>query len=322
MAEKFVYSSCIGTFLFSESNELLDKMLFSDVLAANKKLQDNEWTGEEKGLLGGGGKILFLGFKKEKPDRVSFTNDLRKLEAAEKKLQQYESRINEAIIMIAKNKIKESVEDDELIIQSASSVEELDKGLSMLAKRLREWHGLQNPELAANISDNARFAREVLEGRHKSEMGAELKDEDKAEINELAKAVVQLLQLRARNEGYLERKMRQLCPNLLAVAGVAIGAKLLAAAGSLRRLALLPASTVQILGAERSMFRFLRKKSKKMPRFGILHEHKLIASANEKEKGKAARLLADKISIAARVDYFKGKFMGDVLLREIEEKTK
>jgi len=321
MADKYIYSNCIGAFLFSESGEVADKVLFSDVIAANKKLENNEWTDEEKKLVGND-KLLFLGFKKERLENVTFTNDLKKLEIAEKKLQQYENKIIETMLKIAKRKVKESVEDDELIIQAAGAIQALDKSVSMLVKRLREWHGLQNPELAANISDNARFVKEVLEDKQKSEMGAELKGEDTTGIIELAKTIVQLLQLREKNEKYLESKMKDVCPNLLTVAGASIGAKLLAAAGSLKRMAVLPASTVQLLGAERSMFKFLRKKSKKMPRFGILHEHKLIASADEKKKGKMARLLADKISIAARVDYFKGKPVGEQLLKEIEAKSK
>jgi len=321
MAEKFVYSNCIGTFLFSESSEITDKKLFSDVIAANKKLENNEWTEEEKQLISGE-KVLFLGIKNTKLENVVFTNDLRKLEAVEKALQDYEGEIHEAILTIAKKQIKESVGEDELIIQAANAIQELDKTMSMLTKRLREWNGLQNPELTANINDNVKFVKEVLENSQTSEMGAELGAEDKAEITELAKTLQQLLELRLTYEKYLEGKMKTVCPNVLAVAGAAIGAKLLAGAGSLKRLATLPASTVQLLGAESSMFKFLRKKSKKMPRFGILHEHKLIASANEKVKGKRARLLADKISIAARVDYFKGKYVGDKLLEEIERKSK
>ncbi len=320
MADKFVYSNCIGAFLFSESYELMDKALFSDAIAANKKLENNEWTDEEKKLIGKE-KVLFLGFKNEKLGNVTFTNDLKKLEAVSKLLEN-ESKISQTIISIAKQKVKDSVQDDELVIQAASSIQELDKSVNMLTKRLREWYGLQNPELAASIEDNARFVKELLEGSQSSEMGAELKSEDENQIKELANNVVKLLELRENYEKYLEKRMKDVCPNILAVAGALIGAKILAAAGSLKRLAVLPASTVQLLGAEKSMFNFLRKKSKKMPRFGILHEHKLIASAPEKRKGKTARLLADKISIAARIDYFKGKFVGDKLLKEIEEKLK
>lgn len=323
MADRFIYSSCIGTFLFSESYEISEKIFFSDVISASRKLEQGEWTDEEKKLVNSaGGKILFLGFKKEKITGVVFTSDIKKLEAASRQLQQHDAKISEAIMKIAKSKVKDSVQSDELIIQAASSMQELDKAASMLSKRLREWYGLKNPELASGISDNARFVKEVLQDSGKSEMGAEIAAEDEAEMKELAEEVVKLLIIRAKTEKYIEKRMKDVCPNLLAVAGAAIGAKMLESAGSLRRLAMLPASTVQLLGAESAMFKFLRKKSKKMPRFGILHEHKVIATALENKKGKAARLLADRISIAARVDYFKGKFVGDRLLREIEEKTR
>ncbi len=323
MPDKFAYTSCIGTFLFSESHEIAEKIMFPDVVAANRTLEQSEWTDEERKLvLSEGGKILFLGFKKEKIGSVVFTSDLKKLEAASRQLRQYEGKIIAAILRIAKSKVKDSVQDDELIVQAVSSMQELDKSASMLSKRLREWYGLKNPELAASVDDNAAFVKSLLEDTQNSEMGAELAAEDVAEIKELAGEVARLLLLRAKTEKYLEKRMREVCPNLLAVAGAAIGAKLLTSAGSLRRLAMLPASTVQLLGAESAMFKFLRKKSKKMPRFGILHEHKMIASAAEKEKGKAARLLADKITIAARVDYFKGKFVGDKLLKEMQEKSR
>ncbi len=323
MPDRFIYTSCIGAFLFSESHEIAEKLMFSDIIAAGRKLEQNEWTDEERKLvLSAGGKILFLGVKKEKIGSAVFTNDVRKLETASCKLKAYEAKIAEAIIKIAKSKVKDSVQDDELITQAASSMKEIDKAAGMLSKRLREWYGLRNPELASSVSDNAAFVSAVLGDSGKSEMGAELAQEDVAEMKELAQEAAKLLMLRAKTEKYIEKRMKSVCPNILFVAGAAIGAKLLAAAGSLKRLAMMPASTLQLLGAESAMFKFLRKKSKKMPRFGILHEHKMIAEAAEKDKGKAARLLADKISIAARVDYFKGKFVGDALLKEIEEKTR
>ncbi|MBI2663776.1 hypothetical protein HYX10_00345 [Candidatus Woesearchaeota archaeon] len=315
---KIMFSNISGSYLFSESYELLTKTMFRDAIAANSKLENNEWLDEEKKLINSSDKILFLGFKREKPGNVTLTNDIKKLEAIGKKMQQ---DARKAIIAVAKQKVRNAVTEDELIIQAASSVQELDKSTAMLTKRLREWYGLQNPEDAFTISDSERFIEAVKEGK-KGEMGVQLGEDDKREMNELANSATQLLQLRKHHEQYLGKRMESVCPNLLAVAGAAVGAKILAAAGSLRRLATMPATTLQLLGAEKSMFKYLRKKSKKMPRFGILHEHKLIAAAKEKEKGKMARLLADKIAIAARVDYFKGKFVGDKLLREIEEKSK
>ena len=325
MAEKFVYSNCIGTFVFDENGKISDKTLFHDVIAANSKLEKSEWLEEEKNAVkkhAGSGKVLFLGSKNEKHENATFTNDIRKLEMAAAQLSQHNQLVMDTALKIAKAKIKESVTEDELIAQAISSVQEIDKAVSMLAKRLREWHGLRNPELSAEISDNARLVEEILRGTGKSEMGADLSEEGIEEIKELAKSITEMLKLRARQEKYVETRMKENCPNILAVAGAPIGAKLLAGAGSLRRLATMPASTLQLLGAEKSMFNFLRKKAKKMPRFGILHEHKFVSSAPERKKGKAARLLADKIAIAARVDYFKGQFIGDKLLNEIEARLK
>ena len=321
MDGRFIFTNCIGTFLF-ENGKVSDKILFSDVEAANKILKDNGWTDEEKKLLDGiKEKVLFLGIKSRKRENVVFTNDLKKLAIAGDALSQYDSDVSKAVISMAKLTVKESVASDELAIQAISAIQDIDKTLSILSKRLREWYGLQNPEIVLNVSDVG-LIKEVLEGDSISEMQAELNAADRAEIKELAKTLIQILQLRSRHEIYLEGKMKEVCPNLLSVAGAAIGAKLLNSAGSLKSLATMPASTLQLLGAERAMFNFLRKKSKKMPRFGILHEHKLIAASGQKRKGKAARLVADKISIAARVDYFRGSFIGDKLLKEVEGKLK
>jgi len=120
-------------------------------------------------------------------------------------------------------------------------------------------------------------------------------------------------------EKYLERKMTELCPNMTAVAGYLIGAKLLAYAGSTKRLAELPSSTIQLLGAEKALFRHITRNSLP-PKYGVLHEHPMIARARKQDHGKVARLLADKISIASRVDYFKGAFIGDKLKEEIEKR--
>ena len=321
MDGRFIFTNCIGTFLF-ENGKVSDKILFSDVEAANKILKDNGWTDEEKKLLDGiKEKVLFLGIKSRKRENVVFTNDLKKLAIAGDALSQYDSDVSKAVISMAKLTVKESVASDELAIQAISAIQDIDKTLSILSKRLREWYGLQNPEIVLNVSDVG-LIKEVLEGDSISEMQAELNAADRAEIKELAKILIQILQLRSRHEVYLEGKMKEVCPNIFSVAGAAIGAKLLNSAGSLKSLATMPASTLQLLGAERAMFNFLRKKSKKMPRFGILHEHKLIAASGQKRKGKAARLVADKISIAARVDYFRGSFIGDKLLKEVEGKLK
>lgn len=107
------------------------------------------------------------------------------------------------------------------------------------------------------------------------------------------------------------------------VAGITIAAKLISHAGSLRRLVEMPSSTIQILGAEKALFRHMRNKKRNLPpKHGIIHEHQLIQKSKEEMHGKAARALADKLSIAIKIDYFKGKFIGDKLKKELVDKFK
>ena len=109
---------------------------------------------------------------------------------------------------------------------------------------------------------------------------------------------------------------------MTAITGVSIGAKLLEHAGSLKRLAEMPASTIQLLGAEKALFRHIKNKKNLCPKYGLLHEHPFITQSKKKSHGKIARALADKIAIAVKVDYFKGKFIGDKLRKELEKKIK
>jgi len=138
----------------------------------------------------------------------------------------------------------------------------------------------------------------------------------------LAKECEELLVLKQEQEKYIEQAMRRVAPNVALVAGATIGAQLLVHAGSLKRLAILPSSTVQLLGAERALFRHLHDRRQRPPKYGILHEHPIVLKAERKMQGKAARAVADKISIAARVDYFKGKPIGEKMRNDLEKRFK
>jgi len=231
-------------------------------------------------------------------------------------------------IALTKQELKMSVSKDNLVIQAIKHIEELQKISNTLAKRLREWYELYNPEFSKAVENNERFTRLAFLKRKKQllrdinikpeeSMGAELSPCDLVPIKRLAKQLNELYELEREQERYLSTAMNELCPNITAVAGVMIGAKLIEYAGSLEKLAEMPASTVQLLGAERALFRHLSTGAK-CPKYGILFNHELVA--NSKDKGKVARALADKISIAAKVDYFKGKFVGDKLRKKLEER--
>jgi len=116
--------------------------------------------------------------------------------------------------------------------------------------------------------------------------------------------------------------MMAYCPNIYSLTGGLIGAKLLEKAKSLRHMAFLPSSTIQLLGAEKALFRHLRNKKIRPPKHGLILSHPTVMDAKRTDRGAAARMFAAKISIAAKVDYFHGEFIGDRLREELEKKLK
>ena len=115
--------------------------------------------------------------------------------------------------------------------------------------------------------------------------------------------------------------MKEFCPNISEIAGSVLGAKLLAKAGSLKRIALMPSSTIQILGAEKALF-MSRKKHAKGPKYGLLFQHALVKQMKKEHKGKLARTLAGKIATAAKADYFTKRNIADELKRSLEARVK
>ena len=238
-------------------------------------------------------------------------------------------RFYEANLKITKAKIKDSVNEDQLVIQAVSSINEIEKVSNLLTRRLREWYSYYNPEFSGSIENNEKFVELILkkdkntllkEINVNDSMGADFKKDDLKPMNDQALQIIEVNKLKEKQNNYLEKLLSKYCPNITAICPVSIAALLLKQAGSLKRMAMLPASTIQLLGAEKALFRHLRNKKNAAPKYGYLHEHPLVAKSNN--KGKTARVLADKISIAARIDYFKGKFMGDRLKKQIEAKIK
>ncbi len=231
---------------------------------------------------------------------------------------------------LTKDKLRNSVTSDNLIVQSVGAIDELQKVINILAKRLREWYSLYNPEFSRHSEDHKEFAGSILKKDRKDllkeigmdddeSIGTKLEKKDVDAILLLAKRLIDLFDLKEEEEIYIESLMKELAPNLLEVAGNVIGAKLIAHCGSLKRLMELPASTIQIIGAEKALFRHMRSKAR-CPKHGIILYHPIVNNVNKDMKGKAARAVADKISMAAKIDYFKGDFIGDKFKKELEEK--
>lgn len=220
---------------------------------------------------------------------------------------------------LTKKKLRESVSKDLLIIKAANSLSDLKNVINILVTKLREWYSYYNPELEKEAKDNKKFVDLIIKGekKRKNSIGGEFDNSDQNIILEFAGRIKQLNQLEDSLEEYIEKTMKQICPNLQAVAGNSIGPKLLILSGSLKGLSKMPASKIQLLGSEKAFFRYLISGTKS-PKYGLLFTHELVQKS--KNKGKIARVVANKISIAAKIDYFKGEFIGDKLRKQVEAK--
>merc|ERR1712034_127460 len=137
----------------------------------------------------------------------------------------------------------------------------------------------------------------------KSSMGMDISPVDLLNIDMFASRVIGLSDYRKELSAYLQSKMSVVAPNLATLIGDTWGARLIAHAGSLTNLAKYPASTVQILGAEKALFRALKKKGN-TPKYGLIFHSSFIGRAAAKNKGRISRFLANKCSIASRIDCF------------------
>ncbi|MBC8495386.1 hypothetical protein H8D36_04490 [archaeon] len=239
-------------------------------------------------------------------------------------------KLREKNILAAKKKIAESVNEDDFIIHTINNIEELAKVTNVLTKRLRGWYAIYLPEFSRKVSDNEAFVNLILEKDRKAlmqemkiniSMGMDLSKRDLKPIMDLASQIKSLYDLRDELKSYLEIVMSNYCKNMFSITGALLGAKLLKEAGSLKKLSRMTSSIVQLLGAENALFRHL-KTGALPPKHGVIIQHPLVSSAKKSLRGKHARVLADKISIAVKTDYFKGEFIGDKLKKDIETKLR
>jgi nucleolar protein 56 len=247
---------------------------------------------------------------------------------------------------MAKLRVKGAVEKRDLIIaQAIQTLDDLDRTINLFMGRIREWYGIHFPELDRLVEKHETYARLVLELGSKenftveklekedlpkakaeqiakvaeSSMGADITETDLAQIQALCKNVLGLYQLRQNLEQYLDSAMEEVAPNTKALVGSLLGARLIALSGGLTNLAKMPASTIQVLGAEKALFRSL-KTGTKPPKHGIIFQHTFLHEAKKWHRGKIARALAGKLAIAVRADAFGGRHLGEELKADLEKR--
>jgi nucleolar protein 56 len=212
---------------------------------------------------------------------------------------------------------------------------------------MKEWYGLYFPELGSLVDGNEVYMKLIgslkekeffTEGRlvkeglaseraeaiaetAKTSMGAKIGSEDLSEIQKFATTLLQLHQLRNGLDEYVDKVMMEIAPNLRGLAGSTLGARLIAFVGGIENLAKKSASKIQVLGAEKALFRSFRTGTKP-PKHGLIFHHKAVHQAPRWQRGKIARVLAGKLAIAARIDAYRGEYGGNELVEEFEKRVK
>ncbi|WP_456436730.1 C/D box methylation guide ribonucleoprotein complex aNOP56 subunit [Methanopyrus sp.] len=264
--------------------------------------------------------------------------------------EEYSELVYEVGMKLSKEKVRATVEErDQMIIQAINTIDDIDRILNILTDRVREWYGIHFPEinkivkkhddfvtLVAELGHRENFTydnikevlpefpdhlAEKLEEAAKDSMGAEMDEKDLAAVQRIAEVARELYEIRRKTADYIDESMDDVAPNVKALVGPLIGARLIALAGGLKEMAKLPASTIQLLGAEKALFRHLTKGTKP-PKHGVIFQHPLIHRSPWWQRGKIARALAGKLAIAARIDAYSGEYRGDELKRQLEQRVK
>jgi nucleolar protein 56 len=259
---------------------------------------------------------------------------------------EYEQFVRDVSLALAKTAITEvTTKRDLYAIQTVRSIEDLDKILNLLAGRVREWYGLHFPELDRLVEKHDSYVRLVhslgsresftfdalaklgipqdkatqISASAEKSSGAEMSGTDLEWLREVCGTVLELYGLREAAEKYTDKIMGEVAPNMTSVLGAVLSAKLISMAGGLENVAKMPSSTLQVLGAEKALFRTL-KTGARPPKHGIIFQYAAIHQSPKWLRGKIARAVAGKLAIAARMDVYGGGDKGQALKEALDKK--
>ena len=238
---------------------------------------------------------------------------------------------------LAIEQIKQSSqEEDKLLIQAINSVDDIDESISKLVERIRDWYTIYFPEMDT-IGNNETYIKLIALSEDREDImenfkdqfsedidyssGADIEEDDLEMLKSFAESIYSLQKSRKELETYIDSKMEAIAPNLRDLLGATLGAKLIAHIGSIKRLATYPASVIQIMGAEKAIFRHL-KTGERPPKHGLIFQHPSVRGAKWWNRGKIARNLALKITLAVRKDVFSGEYdpsIAEDYLKKVEQ---
>lgn len=292
MPRAHVTKNILGVFAFDEKGNLIARELFSGK------------PGEIAGKLASNVEKKFA--ERLGCDAVFEEADIDKIiKAAGYSREKYDALLHEVSLALARKKLAEvSQEKDREVMQAVEALDDLDEALNLLSERLREWCYLHSPETAAE--DQKKFAELLRTGE--------------GIVSDFAAHICALYEFRGRLEEYIALTVEEIAPNTAGLVGATLAARLISLAGGLQNLAKMPGSRIQVLGAEKALFKHIKSHALP-PKHGIIFQHPLIKSSPWWHRGKIARSLASKIAIAARVDAFAGESLGEKLKEELSKRV-
>lgn len=306
----------LGVFVV-EQDEVVDHELFSGSLEEVAAEMGEETTAEKRfrGEYGG----------LERGQMDAF--DLGKQVGAVSDREELYQLQHEVAVEFTRRELQEGQSKDELLVQAVRALSDTDKINNKYVERLRAWYSLYFPEMEDEIDDHERFVELVAERFERGKIeevdedstGMDVDAGDREVLQRFASQAREGMAVRDELETYIKNLAEKLVPNVSAVLGRLLAARMVSQAGSLDKLAKMPSSTVQVLGAEKALFRHMRGEGS-APKHGIMFMHPKVRGLPDSKRGKMARFLANKTSIAARLDRYGGDFKGEQFKQDVEEK--
>jgi nucleolar protein 56 len=304
-----LFTNWFGSFLYEDEKIVKSRLFPKDPKEIAKRLNavgNGEILEEEKKLAEGLERFLVLDGRLNKlggelieedvpylnPEDFGFSGDM----------------LHAAMMIFAKEKAKVTITKDENIAQAINALDDLIQTSNLLSERIQEWYGIYFPEHRKMIK-----AEEIIQ------LITDKGKEDLSPISELAKTLQDINIRKTQLEEFIKDEMEYNAPNLACLVGPIIGSRLIAKAGGLNRLSKLPSGTIQVLGAEKALFRHLKDGSNP-PKHGLIFQHPWVHRAPYWQRGKIARAFASKIALASKMDEHSDKFIGEKLKKDLLER--
>jgi nucleolar protein 56 len=208
----------------------------------------------------------------------------------------YYDRLHEVTLRATREAVRERERaDDAQLVHAVRAMDDAERTANELAERVVEWAGTLFEDVGTGVD-----AARTLADREPS-------TPVETRVVSMARRVADLADERAALRTFIETRAPDVAPNLSEMAGPVLGARLLALAGGLESLAKMPSGTVQVLGAEDALFAHLAGRGPS-PKHGVIYTHEFVRGTRPADRGSAARALAGKLTLAARVDHYSGEY--------------